>query len=174
MAKCPKCGVELEEGAKFCNACGEKLETTKVNADDIAGKVGDVANDAVENLKKLNDTADTTSEYDAKDIADNKILSLFAYIGILFLIPLLAASKSKYARFHTNQGIVLFIVNIVLNVAVAIVSAILTVISLGIVGGIIGWVVSIVQLVLMILGIVNAVTGKAKELPVIGKIRILK
>ncbi|MBQ8551193.1 MAG: zinc-ribbon domain-containing protein [Clostridia bacterium] len=174
MAKCPKCGVELEEGAKFCNACGEKLETAKVNADDIAGKVGDVANDAVENLKKLNDTADTTSEYDAKDIADNKILSLFAYIGILFLIPLLAAPKSKYARFHTNQGIVLFIVNIILNIAVAIVSAILGFIALGVIGMIIGWVVSVVQLVLMILGIVNAVTGKAKELPVIGKIRILK
>ncbi len=174
MIKCPKCGVEIEDGAKFCGACGEKLGEAKVGAEDIANKVGDVANEAVENLKKLNDTADTTAEYDAKDIADNKILSLFAYIGILFLIPLLAASKSKYARFHTNQGIVLFITNIVLNIAVMVVTAVFTLINLGVLASIIGGAVSIAQFVLMILGIVNAVTGKAKELPVIGKIRILK
>ena len=34
--------------------------------------------------------------------------------------------------------------------------------------------VNILFLVLMILGIVNAAQGKAKELPIIGKIKILK
>ena len=33
---------------------------------------------------------------------------------------------------------------------------------------------SVACLVLAILGIINAVNGKAKELPVVGKIRILK
>ena len=35
-------------------------------------------------------------------------------------------------------------------------------------------VISALFLVLSIIGIVNAATGKAKELPVIGKIRIIK
>ncbi len=173
MIKCPKCGVELEDGAKFCTACGEKLGEEK-GGEAIADKVGDVANNVVDNVKKLNDTADTTSEYDEKDIADNKIISLFSYIGLLFLIPLLAASKSKYARFHTNQGIVLFLTNIVLNIAVTIVTVIFAFLGLGLLGEIVAGIISIAQLVLMIIGIVNAVTGKAKELPVIGKIRILK
>ena len=155
MVKCPKCGVEVEENAKFCNACGEKLG-------------GEAAADAVNNaaaaVANLNNTKDTTAEFDEKDIADNKVLSLFAYLGILFLIPLLAAPNSKYARFHANQGLVLFLANIVISVVAVI--------------PILGWIVAIVggiaSFVFSILGIVNAVTGKAKELPIIGKISILK
>ena len=26
MANCPKCNAELADGAKFCTACGEKVE----------------------------------------------------------------------------------------------------------------------------------------------------
>lgn len=157
MAKCPKCGVELDDNAKFCNACGEKLTTETATA-------SDAVNDAVEKIKDLNNTADTTADFDAKDIEDNKILSLFSYLGILFLIPLLAAPNSKFARFHTNQGLVLFIANIIVSVIAVI----------PLLGWIVGGIASIVTFVLMILGIVNAVTGKAKDLPIIGKIRILK
>ncbi len=115
-------------------------------------------------LKDLNNTPDTTSEYEAEDIEKNKILSLFAYLGILFLIPLLAAKDSKYARFHTNQGIVLFIV--------ALIAGVIGIIP--IIGTIISAILGIAILILAIIGILNAVGGKAKELPVIGKYRILK
>jgi hypothetical protein len=46
---------------------------------------------------------------DALDIEHNKIFAVLAYIGILFLVPLLAAPQSRFARYHTNQGIVLFL-----------------------------------------------------------------
>lgn len=95
-------------------------------------------------------------------------MAVLAYIGILFLIPLLAAPNSKYARFHANQGLVLFIVDI----AVGIVSTILLFIP--IVGAIIGGLLGLAIFIFLIMGIVNAASGKAKELPLIGKIRILK
>ena len=155
MAFCPKCGAQLEENAKFCASCGEKLS---------ASTASDAVNDAFESVKNLNNTPDTTASFDAKDIEDNKILSLFAYLGILFLIPLLAAPNSKFARFHANQGLVLFLAGIVIGIVAVI--------------PILGWIVAgvggIFTFVLMILGIVNAVSGKAKELPLIGKINILK
>ena len=44
----------------------------------------------------------------------------------------------------------------------------------GVLAGLIGFAVSAVLLVLMVLGIINAAQGKAKELPVIGKFRLLK
>ena len=39
---------------------------------------------------------------------------------------------------------------------------------------VITWAVGILIIVLAIIGIINAVQGKAKELPIIGKIKILK
>ena len=45
-------------------------------------------------INNLNNTPDTTANYDPKDIEDNKVLALFSYIGLLFLIPLLAAKDS--------------------------------------------------------------------------------
>ena len=98
---CEKCGKELPEGAKFCEGCGAPVGGTQAKE---APK-----NSFEETVKNLGNTADVTGDFDAADIAKNKVLSLFAYIGILFLIPLLAAPNSKFARFHTNQGLVLFV-----------------------------------------------------------------
>ena len=155
MAFCPKCGAEVEENAKFCNACGEKL---------AADTASDAVNNATAAVANLNNTKDSTADFDAKDIADNKVLSLFAYLGILFLIPLVAAPNSKYARFHANQGLVLFLASIIISVVAVI----------PFLGWIVGFVGGIASFVFSILGIVNAVTGKAKELPIIGKFNILK
>ena len=109
-------------------------------------------------------TADTTADYDKKDIEDNKIMAILAYIGILFLVPLLAAKDSKFARFHASQGLILFL----LGLAGALV------LIIPILGWLVSALVSIATLVLMILGIINVCQGKAKELPIIGKINLLK
>ena len=63
-------------------------------------------------FNSITNTADITNEYDPNDIKSNKGVSVLAYFGLLFLVPLLAAKDSKFARFHTNQGIVLFILSI--------------------------------------------------------------
>jgi uncharacterized membrane protein len=106
-----------------------------------------------------------------KDAEDNKIMGILAYLGILFLVPYLAAKESPFARFHANQGCVLFIVAI----ALWIVSTICAFIPY------IGWLLSLLIwllymgiFVLMIIGIINAVKGEMKQLPLIGKYTILK
>ena len=35
---------------------------------------------------------------DPNDVQSNKVMAILAYFGILFLIPLLAAKESAYAR----------------------------------------------------------------------------
>lgn len=128
-----------------------------------------------EKLTALNATADTTSEFDPQDIAQNKVMAILAYLGILVLVPLLGAKESKFARFHANQGLCLFICSIIFYVAYYIISAIIIAISwkLAIIPTIIG-LVGIVFLILAIIGIINAANGRAKELPVIGKYKVLK
>ena len=92
-------------------------------------------------------------------------------------MPLLAAKESPFARYHTNQGLALAIVEI----AWWILSAILTAIagasySLGLIAivGVISWILGIIFLVFSIIGIVNAAKGEMKPLPLIGGIKILK
>ena len=158
MAICKNCGAEIAENAVFCSACGAKVEAQ-----------AEPVNDAQQNCQAEPEftpvyDAPQSEEYTAEDINNNKVVALLSYIGILFLVPLLAAKESKYAQFHANQGLVLFIANLILGVAAAI--------------PVLGWIVSAVgyifTFVCMILGIVNAAQGKAKELPYIGKYRIIK
>ena len=47
------------------------------------------------------------------DAEQNKGMAAIAYIGILFLIPLLAKKDSEFAQYHAKQGLVLFIVDII-------------------------------------------------------------
>jgi uncharacterized membrane protein len=115
-------------------------------------------------------------EVDAEDAEKNKIFGILAYLGILCIVPILAAKDSPFAKYHANQGLVLFIVWIVLAVALNIMDLVLvTILPAGM-----GFIVSILSLaylgilVLVILGVINAAAGKCVPLPVIGGIKLLK
>ncbi len=136
-----------------CTNCGAPIEAPVQQNQPI---------DLSEKFNEFNNTADTTSEYDAQDIEKNKVMAVLAYI--IFLIPLLAAKDSKFARFHTNQGLVLFIGAILSSVIAAI----------PLIGWIIAPIAGLAITVLAIIGILNALNGRAKELPLIGKFKILK
>lgn len=161
MAFCNKCGNQLPDGANNCPNCGAPAGNTQQNTQN--------AQDFVNNMMNTNDT---TSQFDPQDINNNKGMSVLAYIGFLFLVPLLACPNSKFARYHTNQGLVLFL----LAFALGVVTGILGIIPIAglIIGGLLSAVGGIFTLVLMIMGIINAAQGQAKELPLIGKITLLK
>jgi uncharacterized membrane protein len=110
---------------------------------------------------------------DSKDIQDNKVMGILAYLGILVLVPLFAAKESKFARFHANQGLILLICAIIWQIVAYILMFFLAKIGLSFLSIIIS-LLSIVFLVLIIIGIINAAKGEMKELPIIGKFRILK
>ena len=109
----------------------------------------------------------------------DKLMAIIAYLYILFLIPLiiiLLGGKSKFVKFHTNQGIVAFLFALIGGIIVGVITALAGIIP--VLGGIVAWAVGavfgLISLALVIYGIFNAVTGKQKELPIIGKIRIIK
>lgn len=99
-----------------------------------------------------------------QDVQDNKGMAIIAYI--LFFIPLFAAKESKFAMYHANQGLILFLTAVIINIVGTIIP-------------ILGWLVilpigNVFVLILAILGIVNAAKGETKPLPMIGKFKILK
>lgn len=97
---------------------------------------------------------------------DVKILSAIGYIGLLFLVPYLVKPKDKFAVFHANQGLLLLIATVVINVIGSIIP-------------VIGWFIilplgGIFTLMLFILGIISALKGEEKRLPLIGNFDLLK
>lgn len=145
-------------------------------------------------------TTDTTAQYDPQDIELNNRLSLLSYLGILVLIPIFLVKKSRFAKFHANQGLLLLIANVCVNLAVFLLRLIVNALKAGMVslllrvgsanaaltmGTVMGAVsgavftllslaVSVAVIALLVIGVVNAVKGSAKELPLIGKFRLLR
>ena len=163
MAFCNNCGTQLADDAAFCPNCGTKVEIPFAEAEQIKEQAPQTEEKKFDFNEVMN-TADTTAEFTQDDINNNKIYAVLAYIGILFFVPLLAAKESKFAQFHANQGVVLFIAGIICG-AVNVVPILGQIVS--VIGG-------IIVAVLSIIGLINAATGKAKELPIIGKFKLIK
>ena len=161
MAFCKNCGTELYENEKFCRACGTPVDTTV---------------DVGEKFKEMSSTTDSTALFDATDIAHNKALAMQSYLGILVLFPIFGGKHSPYARFHANQGLLLIIANVAYGITEALIIAFFNLIH-PILGAVMGALLSLGALVFTaaaVLGIINAVRGKASTLPFIGKFKLIK
>ncbi|MGI6224925.1 MAG: DUF4870 domain-containing protein [Peptococcales bacterium] len=101
--------------------------------------------------------------FDSADIEKNKTMAGLAYL--IFFLPLIACPDSKYAKFHANQALLLWIVAIVGNILLGMIP-------------IVGWVLMPVYGLAIfafgIMGLINGFTGKAKRLPIFGKYTLLK
>jgi uncharacterized membrane protein len=97
-----------------------------------------------------------------EDIEKNKVNAILSYLGILILVPLLSedAKKSQFAQFHLNQGLVLLIAGVVGNVFFWI--------------PIFGWAAAIGLFVIWLIGIIGAIQGEMKRVPLLGNIEIIK
>jgi uncharacterized membrane protein len=90
----------------------------------------------------------------------NTGMAVVAYI--LFFVPLLTEAKDDpFVKFHVKQGLTLLIASIALQVVGAVIP-------------VLGWflvipLASIATLVLFVIGIMHAINGEEKELPLIGK-----
>lgn len=84
----------------------------------------------------------------------------------IFFIPILVDKDNESYKFHTNQGLNLLL----LGIAVSIIGTVIP---------FIGWLIilplgSILVMILGIMGIINAINDKEKELPLIGQISLIK
>lgn len=189
MAYCVRCGAQVNEGVRICPQCGAEVPVNG-NAGfnpyqdyQQAGGQSGQQNNSYNYNQGNNYQGGYTYQYsdaghfDQNDVRQNKVMAVLAYLGILVLIPLFARDKqSEYARFHTNQGLVLWIAGIIVNLLT---------------GGsffgihlwfyfdswfmsILGGILSLVIFIFAIVGIVYACRGERRELPIVGSIKIIK
>ncbi len=120
---------------------------------------------------------DMTSQFDPADIEKNKMVAGLSYLGILFFLPLVAAPDSRFGKFHANQSLVVMLLGVAGGILFAILNAIaIAMLSYGflMVVSTLSTIFYIALAVLYILGLVFAFTGKAKQLPLIGAIQLIK
>lgn len=118
----------------------------------------------------------------ARPYTDNtKIFSILSYIGILWLVGLIADRGNPRVRFHVNQGIILTITQIVLSFVQGIFTNIVNVIfvqnytgawtisPLGhAINGLVSLAVGLISLAFIIIGVIHAAQDREEPLPIIG------
>lgn len=88
----------------------------------------------------------------------NTGMAVVAYI--IFFLPLLTDAKNDpFVKFHVKQGLVLFVAWV----------ADMIIGMVPILGWVIAPIVAILLFVLFVIGVINALAGRERELPVIGK-----
>jgi uncharacterized membrane protein len=87
---------------------------------------------------------------------DAKTTSIVAYLTWVGLIIAICAGDKEGAKFHINQALVILLFGLLSLIPC------------------IGWVWGIFILVCWILGLIAAINQEEKEVPLIGKIRLLK
>lgn len=110
--------------------------------------------------------------YPAEEIEQSKVVSALAYLGILFFLPLVVTPVTRYGKFHANQGLLLLLTSVAGGIVIAILRAIFVAISwrMFFLSSLLYSLFYLGIAVLAVLGIVNALNGKAKPLPLIGNL----
>lgn len=140
----------------FCQKCGTAIPENDRYCPTCGEPVPGVKTPSV---------SDHTAMFAPEDIARSKVLSALCYFNFIFIIiALLLEPDSKFLRYHINQSIVLYIFTMI---------AALTAI-VPFIGWITATVGSIMAIVFTVMGIIRAMNGEAKDLPIVGKYSVVK
>lgn len=112
---------------------------------------------------------DKTKEFNKKDIEENKGIAAFGYFGLSFVMPLWGSSDSPFAQFHARQGMILAVNEFFLIVLVFVAHFLTGYSSLFSILRTVLWLFLVIEILFYsFYGCINAMRGKAKELPFIG------
>lgn len=118
MKICPKCQTQADDSAKFCTNCGTPFPAQNMSQQ--------TENPNFNNAYQAQytppvDPFDHTAEFDAKDISDNKVISMLVYLmGWLgIVIALLGSHSSPYVAFHVRQALKFTVVSTLMLICAA-------------------------------------------------------
>lgn len=87
---------------------------------------------------------------------DKKTTGIVAYLSWIGLIIAFCAGDKEGAKFHINQALVIFLFGLISIIPF------------------IGWIWGIFMAVCWLIGLIAAAQGEEKEIPLLGKIKIIK
>jgi len=107
-------------------------------------------------MPKVNFPAIDWSRWNLRKFNWMTVLAVLAYLYVLIIIPLFFRKKSAYLDYHVKQGSALFIVWVLFLFSFLV--------------PLLPWFMAIFILFCLGVGISNAVTGREKPLPLIGRV----
>ena len=194
MPYCNECGSKIEAGvrcpacennpcgqgaAESADACACDTDAHKRAGDCESGGGCDCQSRAqcreTKKHKSFCDTKDSTETFTEEARGCHPLSGVICYLGPLCLLPVLFGEKNPYLRYHANQGLVLFLLELltclVVGVACAVDPLLPSVTPLLAAGS---ELMALFSLYLAGIGVSNAMAGKAKELPVIGSCVVIR
>lgn len=157
MKFCTSCGSQIPDDANVCPNCG-----TPVN----------------ENVNPIcaPDPYDHTSEFDKKDISDNKVVAMLPYLLDIpgLIIAILLTGTSKYVTFHVRTMLKYKVVDTLLFIIDAVLCITFIVPTLAYICLSITSVCLIIVFVLKIISFFQVCSGKAKDPAIIRSLNFLK
>ncbi len=196
MKICANCGTQVPDDATFCNNCGSSMAGSESVAPannastDAQTQAAAPAQNGQQPYPQQNfqgaypqapygqapyqqgygyaqyDPHDHTAEFDAADIAENKIFAAVPYFFSSFvgIIAGIYAKDSAFVKFHIKNALKIDIVAIILCLFFAI--------------PFIGWIFSgvclFILVIVKIICMVQVLQGKAKDAPIVGSLGFLK
>lgn len=188
MSYCTNCGTYIPIGEQTCPSCGAaahfnagtarqavpgqepKQEAQYVRQEQPAQSwepwKQDGSTSGSYNASQSSYTGASSGSYNASqdcnpvtgETADHR-LSALCYVGPLFLFPLLMHKSDPFVRFHSNQGLLLFLLEaLILNCF----------------DGLIGAAGFVFCLYCVVKGVQSAASGRRDKLPLIGNINLIK
>ena len=153
MKNCPNCHAENPDEAGFCASCGAPMNGQPAYQPYTEPAISPF---------------DHTKDYEAEDIAKNKVLAMCSYLLSLpgVLLALLAGRDSQYNLFHVRQALKIT----VLEVLMGLFSALL---CWTIVVPVVCGILLVILLVLRIIAFVTVCQGKATEVWLIRSLKFL-
>lgn len=114
-------------------------------------------------------TPDTTDRYSPRDVREHRTMAVLAYLGLLWMIPFFCARSSRFVKFHLGQGLLLLLTDgigatllgvalLLFGFAPAVAPAVAAVAE----------VLLFLSLALKVFGVICAIRGRARELPLVG------
>ncbi len=155
MKFCPNCNTAADDNATFCTVCGATFAPANPNAGTYTPPIVN--------------SFDHTAEFDANDVAENKIWAslgyIFGFIGVI--IALLAKKESAFVDFHIKQALKISIASTLIGIITAVLSWTLIVPFVGL--------IAITALeVISYISFFDAFKGNAKEPAIIRNLNFLK
>ncbi len=128
-----------------------------------------------DSIDKFNDkidiimSSDSHDEFSKKEITDYNSSAMLCYLPFIciFFIITNKYKKSEYLKFHCNQGLIVtcfYIITYIFNKSFGGISFI----------NFIGFILYFMCIILSLFGIINTNNRESKEIPIIGKIKLIK
>ena len=181
MRYCSHCGAAVEDDARFCDQCGSPLNVGGTAQQAAVQAAPEPAPEPVPELVWKPETSqDSSGSYSASGSyssngsnsgsygtssassasTDDRRLNILCYVGPFFLLPMFLKKTDLFSRYHINQGMVLFCLEMLCKFIFD--------------GGLLGVIAFLFELYCVVLGAKNVAAGKMEPLPLIGKIQLLK